>query len=149
MNYKKISMIVIVVLVVIIQFFRIDKSTPETDQKNDYLTFTNAPQEIATILKESCYDCHSYKTDYPWYSNIAPISWFLQSHISEARDNINLSLWGEFSKEKKISIKQGIIGVIEDNEMPLKSYTLIHTKAKLTDEEQAALVDWFSIPESE
>lgn len=144
MNYKKISIIAILVVFILIQFFRIDKTNPEVNPEKDYLSISQAPADVSEILKSSCYDCHSNETIYPWYSNLAPISWMLKSHIVEARDNMNFSLWADLSEASKIGVQENCLYEIEDNEMPLKSYTLIHRKAKLSDAEKEILINWFN-----
>lgn len=144
MNYKKISLIAIIAIFILIQFIRIDKTNPTVDPEKDYLTISYAPEDIRIILKTSCYDCHSNETVYPWYSNFAPISWILKSHINEARDNMNFSLWADLSDASKIGAQENCLYEIEDNEMPLKSYTLIHRDAKLTNENKETLINWFN-----
>lgn len=144
MNYKKFVLVGFIALFVIIQFFRIDKTKPELNPENDYLTLTNAPEEIQSILKTSCYDCHSNETVYPWYSNLAPISWMLKDHVNEGRENINFSMWANVSEASKIGIQESCVYEIEDNEMPLKSYTMIHKQAKLTNENKETLLNWFN-----
>lgn len=144
MNYKKISIVAIIALFILVQLFRIDKTNPEVNPEKDYLTMSRAPENVSAILKTSCYDCHSNETVYPWYSNIAPMSWMLKSHIDEARDHMNFSLWAELSEASKIGAQENCFYEIEDNKMPLKSYTLIHRDAKLTDESRETLMNWFN-----
>lgn len=142
MLYKKI-VIVSIVLLVLIQFIRIDRTTPSIDSSNDYMNLSNAPTEIRNIIKNSCYDCHSYETNYPWYSNVAPISWMLKSHINEGRKHLNFSDWGNYSSEIKIALQKEGVHELEENKMPLKSYTLIHTKTKISDKQKEDLIKWF------
>lgn len=143
MLYKKI-VIVSIVLLVLIQFIRIDRTTPPIDNSNDYMNLSNATIEIRNIIKNSCYDCHSYETNYPWYSNVAPISWMLKSHINEGREHLNFSDWGNYSSEIKIALHKECVHELEENKMPLKSYTLIHTKTKISDKQRADLIKWFN-----
>jgi len=144
MKNKKIIIICIIVIA-LIQLIRIDKTNPNVDFEKDYLNLSSAPKEISDLIKNSCYDCHSYETKYPWYSNLAPISWLIKNHINEARENLNFSNWGDYSENAKIGIEEDCIYVLTDNEMPLKSYTLIHNKAKLSNENKATLLNWFDI----
>jgi len=143
MKYFKITAIAILVILVIMQFFRIDKTNPETSPENDFLTSVNAPQEIHNMIKTSCYDCHSNETVYPWYSNFAPVSWMLKSHINEARDNINFSEWSDFTNKSKIGIYEDCIDMIDDHDMPLASYKLMHKEARLSDNQRNELITWF------
>jgi hypothetical protein len=135
--------ILLIVVLIIMQFFRIDKTVPEYDKNLDIITVTNAPDEVAGILKTACYDCHSYETHYPWYSNVAPVSWFLQNHINEAREELNFSLWGSFSAKRLSKKIEEAIEEIEEGEMPMKSYTITHASAKLSKEEREKLIQFF------
>ena len=142
MNWKKI-IIGVLILLVLIQFFRINKTNPEFNHEKDYLTSVKTPENISNMLKNACYDCHSYETNYPWYSNVAPISWMLKSHVNEGRHHVNFSLWGDFDPEKKSAIKHEIVEVLEEGEMPLASYTWMHPEAKLTNDQKETLINWF------
>jgi hypothetical protein len=139
---KKI-LLVLLALFVIIQFFRIDRDTPERQAENDFLVLTNAPSEVSVIMKNACYDCHSYETDYPWYSQIAPISWLLNDHVVEGREHLNFSEWGSYSAKKADHKLEECIEEVDEGEMPLKGYTLLHGDAKLSTEEKILLTDFF------
>lgn len=139
---KKIA-IGFIALLVIIQFIRIDKTNPEVVMENDFIVQTNPPEHIQTILKTSCYDCHSNESTYPWYTNVAPISWWVKKHINEAREELNFSEWGTFStKRQKHKLEEGA-EMVEEGEMPLPSYIIAHSEAKLTTEQKNELVAWF------
>ncbi len=99
--------------------------------------------EIKTILKASCYDCHSNESAYPWYTNIAPFSWLVKNHINEGRQHLNFSEWGTYSIEKSDHKLEECIDEVEEGEMPLSSYTLMHKEAELSKEQKEALMHWF------
>ena len=86
MTKKKKILFAIAMVIILPQFIMIDKSTPEVDPSQDIIVALDAPKEVAEILKKACYDCHSYETKYPWYSNVAPVSWWIEHHIDEARE---------------------------------------------------------------
>ena len=132
----------IFIIIIILQFFRIDKTNPEINLDNDFITITNPPAEISAMLKSTCYDCHSNETRYPWYSNITPISWWVKDHIDEGRDELNLSEWGAFKFKRKDHKLEEMIELIEDGEMPLNEYTWTHADAKLSIEQKNKLIDW-------
>lgn len=138
---KKIGLALFAIFV-IIQFFRIDTTNPEVIAENDFINVVNPPEEIATIIKTSCYDCHSNTSKYPWYSNIAPVSWWLKDHINEAREELNFSEWETFEQKRKLKKLKEAVEELEEKEMPLFSYTLTHGEAKLSDEQRKLLVDW-------
>lgn len=127
-----------------LQFFRPDTSIPEYDHSKDFLRVHKPPQEISNIIKSACYDCHSYQTSYPWYSGIVPISWWLQDHIEEGREEFNLSLWADYSAERADHKIEEAIELVEDEEMPLPSYTWVHSDARLSDQERRELSEWFT-----
>lgn len=145
MNYKKI-IIALIAILIIIQFKRIDTINPVTDSTKDYVVIAKAPQEIRDLLRTSCYDCHSNETNYPWYSNIAPVSWYVGNHIKEGRRHLNFSEWGNYEMKRKIKKLEDCVTELEEDEMPLSSYTLIHAHAKLSAENKATLIEWFKSP---
>lgn len=126
---KKIYLVCLIFLG--LQVFQIDKKNPEFDKEKEF----KAPKEVLKILERSCYDCHSFKTTYPLYSYIFPISSFLKSHIDEGREELNFSIWEDYTEEKKKSKLEDVIEEIESNEMPIFSYRLIHWDSKLNQEE--------------
>lgn len=143
MKKKHVVIIIVIGIIALIQFIRIDTVNPEVVPEKDFLNVTQAPTEIANILTTSCYDCHSNQTKYPWYSQIAPVSWLLKKHINEGRKNVNFSTWADYTPDKQISMKEDCVEMVEESEMPLKSYTILHSDAKLTDASRQALIDWF------
>ena len=96
----------------------------------------DSPKTKETFMKV-CGDCHSNETKYPWYSNIAPISWSMAHHIEEGREHFNVSMWGHQKKNEG----EDAVEEIEDGEMPLFSYLLAHPEARLSDEEQKIFIE--------
>lgn len=140
---KKIILIVIVVLLVSIQFIRIDQTNPYSNPQSEFFTVAAVPQAVQVIMKESCYDCHSNSTTYPWYANVAPVSWMLKNHINEGREHLNFSEWGNYSMDDRLEILEECLEEIDKGNMPLKPYVIMHPEAKLTPEEKEALRQWF------
>lgn len=132
----------VIALLVIIQFFRIDKSVPESNPQDDILVVENVPHEIGVILKTSCYDCHSNATRYPWYSNMAPVSWWLKQHVNEGREELNFSEWGTYSEKRKDHKLEEVDELVEKGEMPLPSYLWVHGDAKLSEKQRKQLMNW-------
>ena len=132
----------LIAVVVIIQFFRIDKTNPQVDPSLDIINLVDANDEIKGILSTSCYDCHSNESIYPWYTNVAPVSWWIKKHIDEGRDELNFSEWGNYSIRRKDHKLDEIIELVDEDEMPLKSYLLAHGDASLSAEQKAQLVNW-------
>ena len=148
---KKILRIILWVfvgLLIIAQFFPIDKTNPESDPAKDFLTMVSAPDDIAYIIKTTCYDCHSNETKFPWYTNVAPVSWWVKDHIDHGREELNFSLWGDFPKRRQAHKMEECYEEVEERLMPLKSYTWAHSEARLTPEQRELLVNWFKEQES-
>lgn len=139
----RISLYLLLAAFVVIQFFRIDKTNPPVEQTKDFLSVTNAPDEVANLMKAACYDCHSNETKYPWYTNIAPFSWYIADHIEHARKHLNFSIWGEYPEKRQMHKLKECGEEVEEKEMPLESYLIMHGEAELTGEQRELLEDWF------
>ena len=130
-------------VLIIIQFFRIDKTIKPINTKTDYISVAQTNPEISTILKNACYDCHSNQPTYPWYTNIAPVSWWIKNHINEGSRHLNFSEWETYTSKRKDHKLEECIEMIEEGEMPMNSYTWMHGEAKLTNAQRTLLIDWF------
>jgi hypothetical protein len=139
---KKIG-IAVVVTIVIMQFFRIDKTNPEIVLANDFIEINKPDAKTTKLLKSACYDCHSNTTVYPWYSNVAPVSWWVKDHIDEAKSHLNFSEWTSYDKKKQLHKLHECYEEVEHGEMPFESYTWIHSEANLSHEDRAHLEHWF------
>ena len=91
------------------------------------------------MLKSSCYDCHSNHTKYPWYNNVTPVSWWIASHISEVKEELNFSEWENYTLKKKKHKLKEIIEETGEGEMPLRSYLWTHVEANY---QRIKLIDW-------
>lgn len=141
MNKKKIALAVVLILI-LMQFFTIDKSTLPVDPAKDFIAITKPNQELEEILKSACYDCHSNQTKYPWYSNIAPVSWWLKHHVDEASEHLNFSNWGDYSVKRQDHKLEELYEEVEEGEMPLPSYIWLHGEANLTADQKEKLINW-------
>ncbi len=134
----------LLVMFIVIQAFRIDKNNPSSDPANDFIVATQASSEIATILKDACYDCHSNNAIYPWYTNVAPFSWWIKHHVNEGRDELNFSEWKTYSSRRMDKKMKEAVEMVEEDEMPMYSYTIMHKNATLTKEQKLLLVNFFN-----
>jgi hypothetical protein len=141
-SLKKISLILAITLL-FIQSFRIDKSTKAVDPSKDLISLTVPNEEVTQLLKIACYDCHSNQPTFPWYTNIAPVSWWIKHHINEGSHHLNFSEWGTYELKRKNHKLDECVEMLEKNEMPMSSYTWMHPEAKLTDAQRLVLVEWF------
>ena len=116
----------------------------EQDLTANFTKAYNVPKKVETIIRTSCYDCHSNNTIYPWYSYLQPIRFFMDSHINEGKENLNFSKFGKYSKRKQESKLDRIVKQIKSNQMPLASYTLIHKNAILSATQKAEVINWIN-----
>jgi hypothetical protein len=129
-------------VLIAIQFVPNDLPLQEDRPPTDLVGTGEVPAAISSILTTSCYDCHSVETKYPWYSHVAPSSWLVAKDITEGRDEMNLSEWGDLTQRKKIKVLENIKDEVLEGHMPLPMYTLIHWDARLSDEQRKQIADW-------
>jgi hypothetical protein len=140
----------IFILLLAIQVIRIDKTNPPVVASKDFITSTRPSEEVAALLTSACYDCHSNNTQYPWYTNIAPISWWLKNHIHEGREHLNFSAWNDYDAEQKAHKVEEMIEEIKEGEMPLSSYTMMHSEGALSLNQREQLIKFLSsLPHAE
>lgn len=144
MSRTKKIMLVILLVFIAMQLIRPERNSSNLLQQADMVTHFNVPANVAGILKTSCYDCHSNNTRYPWYAKVQPIGWLLAKHIRDGKTELNLNEFTTYPKRRQLSKIKSIQNSIKDGSMPLSSYTLIHTDAKLSNESKALLLGWTS-----
>lgn len=101
-----------------------------------------APAPVKDILRRACYDCHSHETRWPWYSRIAPFSWWLAEHVTEGRADLNFSQWPLLDFTARGLFLGDIKKQLEDGDMPLRSYVMGHPEARLSDRDREILLEW-------
>jgi hypothetical protein len=138
----KIISILFFTVVVSMQIFQIDKTNPPIVAGETLEAAVSVSPDISIILGRSCNDCHSYKTIYPWYSYVQPVGWWLQSHYSEGRDELNFSKFNTYDPKRKARKLEEMCEEVAAARMPLTSYTYGHPKSILTDSEKEALCSW-------
>ena len=126
------------------QFIRPARNKTNEVQKADLIKHFSVPVNVAGIIKTSCYDCHSNNTRYPWYTNIQPVGWLLANHIKDGKADLNFNEFANYSQRRQLSKLKATQNSIKDGSMPLSSYTLIHTDAKLSKERKALVLNWIS-----
>lgn len=138
MSKKKKIIYGLLIVLVLIQFFRPTRNIGKLDTENAIFT----SEEVGNILQASCYDCHSNNTVYPWYTNIQPIGWWLNYHVNKGKRELNFSEFESYPLKRKLRKLNKIKKEIEQGDMPLNSYTLIHSYAKLSTAQRDLLVKW-------
>jgi hypothetical protein len=141
----KIIAIALFVAFIAIQFYRPDRAAPPIAEAETLEASTQVPEAVGQILRRSCNDCHTNKTNYPWYSQIAPASLFLASHVEEGRRELNFSVWNTYEARRKRRKLDEICEQVTERYMPLPSYLWIHRDANLSDEDIKTLCDWVDI----
>ena len=136
------ALIVVACLFVIAQFKRPAKTNPLSDPSAALEAHAQVDPKVGAILKRSCYDCHSNNTRWPWYSNVAPVSWFVIDHVNEGRRDMNFSEWGMQSRQDQRGQLNQICKLVNSGVMPLSSYTPMHADARLSEEDKKLICDW-------
>lgn len=133
-------------LIVGIQLIRPARTNPPVNQSHTLEAVVFVPPKIESILQRGCYDCHSDRTSWPWYSNVAPVSWFVIDHVDSGRRHVNFSEWlrrdtknpAEYTRERF----QAICRQVQTGDMPLTSYLLLHRTAKLSQDDIETICQW-------
>lgn len=131
-----ISAAALAALFLLIQLIPVEQTNPQVEV--DLV----APAPVKDILRRSCYDCHSHETSWPWYSRVAPFSWWLAEHVAEGRADLNFSQWPLFDIEARELMLRDIEKQLVDGTMPLRSYVLGHREARLSDRDREVLLEW-------
>ncbi len=127
---------------IVIQFFRPAKNTAEGISNNDISKIYAVPADVQSILKTSCYDCHSNNTVYPWYAEIQPAAWWLADHVKEGKKELNFSEFASYRIGRQYRKLEEINGEVKEDKMPLESYLWIHKNSKLSEQQKLTLANW-------
>jgi hypothetical protein len=98
--------------------------------------------EGAQVLVRACGNCHSNHTDWPWYSHVAPVSWWIARHVREGRERLDFSEWETYSSSERHDKLESICGLISTGRMPPRLYSAMHPEAKLTEAEKKRVCAW-------
>jgi hypothetical protein len=143
MNKTVWFMVMLVAVFLVIQLIPVERNISRVPAGQSFEMTQKVPANVAAILKVSCYDCHSNNTRYPWYSELQPGAYFMAQHIKEGKEELNLDEFNDYSKRRKKAKIKSIISQIEKEEMPLKSYLLLHPDAGLTPNKKKVLLQFF------
>jgi hypothetical protein len=145
---KKIALGLLIVFVAL-QFIRPTRNSSTTLSTNDISKAYIVPENVLKVFEKSCYDCHSNNSAYPWYTNIQPIGLWMQQHIDEGKDELNFSEFKSYSIKRQLKKMKEIRNEINEDEMPLSSYLIIHRDANLNNEQKKNIIDWTLAMEKE
>ena len=133
---------IVFIVFIVIQFIQPVHNKSDQLLASDISHIVTSSDSVQGLLKNTCYDCHSNNTIYPWYSNIQPMGWLMAKHIKDGKDALNFSEFGSYSSRRQLSKLNGIANSIRDDIMPLRSYKLMHKNAQLSANEKVLLVKW-------
>lgn len=135
-------LICLLLIFVVIQFFRPEKNKTNGVSAHDITTKYTVPPDVQNILQTACYDCHSNNTVYPWYAEVQPVGWWLSGHIKDGKSSLNFSEFTEYKIRKQYRKLEEVNDLVKSGAMPLSSYTWIHTDAKLSDDQKLLISKW-------
>ena len=135
----------LLIIIVVIQFIRPEKNKAATVSANNISQHYGVPPEVDKILSRACNDCHSNNTNYPWYTNIQPVGWWLASHVKDGKKHLNFSEFASYEPKRQHHKLEEVIEEVKESHMPLDSYLWIHDEAKLSTDEKKTLLLWASV----
>jgi cytochrome c551/c552 len=138
---KRVGIGAIVVLAVI-QLYRPAKTNPPIDPKKEIGANMTVDPQAAAFLKRACYDCHSNHTVWPWYSNVAPVSWLVTSDVNDGRRRMNMSDWSSYPPDKRSKFLDGMCKRVTRGNMPLWFYKPMHPKSWVSKADAEDLCRW-------
>jgi hypothetical protein len=125
MKKKSVILVIVAALLVGAQLVPVDRTNPADGGK------IVAPADVSAVLERSCYDCHSNRTKWPWYSSVAPVSWLVAHDVGEGRQHLNFSQWGGYSSRDRGRLAETAVEEVAKGAMPMKIYLLMHRGAKV------------------
>ncbi|MCB9891755.1 MAG: heme-binding domain-containing protein [Planctomycetes bacterium] len=128
--------LVLLLVVIGIQFVPTDRSNPPVTRDVD------ANAEVEAILRRACYDCHSNQVRWPWYSYVAPVSWWVAHDVEEGRSHLNFSTWDRYDEDRLQRLKNEIMDEVREGHMPPRNYVWMHGEADLSEDDIRAIVAW-------
>lgn len=135
-------LIILAVLIVVAQFIRPLPGSLPIDPQKTLSSTGDLPANVADVFNRGCRDCHSNNTSWPWYSQIAPVSWMLASHVKDGRRELNIDQWRDYPLKKKQRKLDAVCKQVKEGDMPLPSYLWIHHNARLSDADKQVLCSW-------
>ena len=125
-----------------IQVVRPNRDNPVIDSSTSLFANATVPPDVATLIRNACFDCHSDETRWPFYSNIAPVSWLVASDVEQGRKHMNFSEWGTYAAKKRALKLDRLQDQVTVGSMPLPKYLLMHPDARLSDADRKKIADW-------
>jgi Haem-binding domain len=144
-TWLKRSILALGLFLVAAQIYRPARTNPPIDYKQQIRAIFAEEPAIASILDRSCNDCHSNRTVWPWYSNVAPASWLVVSDVNRGRRQANFSEWRTYTADKRSKLLEAICKEVTEGDMPPITYTPMHSAAKLTKADAQEICRWTTV----
>jgi Haem-binding domain len=138
-RFFKYLTIFFIVALVGAQAYRLERSNPPVDEARTLARMVDMSPAAGAVLERACRDCHSNRTEWPWYSNVAPVSWFVIDHVNHGRSHLNFSEWSSYQPDRRRELLEGVCKETRSGAMPLPSYTWIHWNSQLAPADVDAL----------
>jgi len=140
MTIKKKIGIAAIAILVILQFFVKKDNVSSYESVASFEKAVQLPTDVSVVLKETCYDCHSNHTKYPWYASIGAVNLLIAHDIEEGKEHLNFSDWDIYPPKRQLHKLAEVYEEVEENEMPIKAYRITH--GSLTDDQKSTLLKW-------
>ena len=140
---KKKAFIGFIVILVLIQFIPKREMLPPVDESQDFFSVVNAPEEVETLVKDACYQCHSHSQEFPWYDAVQPISWWIRGHVYYGQSSLDFATWSQQDASEQSHKMLEASEEVASAHMPMKSYTWMHEEAQLDERERKLLAAFF------
>lgn len=138
----RLSCVALPAVLVLLQLWRPARNESAVAGPDDINVKHPVPARVSEVLHRACYDCHSNNTRYPWYAQVQPVRWWLDSHINDGKRHLNFSTFGSYAPKRAGKKLDEIIDEVEQHTMPLRSYTWAHAEARLSPEEIKLVTTW-------
>src|SRR5271169_2387850 len=129
-------------LLLAIQVVPVNRNNPRVDPSRTIYATLPVPAEVKAVFERSCKNCHSNETAWPWYGDVAPVSWVIARDVHQARKKMNFSEWGSYSAQRKEDRLEEICEQVTNGEMPDRKYAIFHREARVTPQERDAICQW-------
>lgn len=124
------------------QFVRPDRTNPPVDPSAQIGAHLRVPADVQHLLDRSCTDCHTHSTEWPWYTNVAPVSWIVAGHVEEGREYLDFDAWSQYSDYDAQKLLEEIAEEVLEEKMPLPQYLRMHSEAELLDRDRQRIAEW-------
>jgi len=132
-----------IAFLILIQAIQPSRTNPPVVPSRSLEAHVDVPPDVLSVLKRSCYDCHSNATVWPWYSRVAPVSWYVARDVNIARSHVNLQNWEAQINEQEGKEHLGLIcKLVQEGKMPPADYRFIHANTEISPEESAKVCAW-------